>query len=289
MGGAQAASLDFNADTDEEEAFHESNRCIMLRCSVKRCLDPMWQTTKWLQACEESLDEEEISWWPLLLPLADGSDMATRELAKWLLTMWRWVKKVSNTPTCPPAPTVLNTGQFLNEHPKEGDHTPWLLAYAHALQHMGEATDRRMWQPSGVHFTLQISLLVDVFIQETGVELVEADIASCCGQLLEEVLHQKDEGPFKEMISHIDELAQHMPTRKAWDELVFPPPPAEPCAPCQSGHLGYIMGHTVHLGSALPPLRFHISSPNGEFICIAWGLLFEGSMLTYDATTNGAK
>ena len=153
MGGVQAASLDFDADIDEEEAFHESNRCIMMWCSVKRCLDLMWQTTKWLQACEESLDEEEISWWPLLLPLTDGSDMATRELAKQLLATWRWVKKVSNTPTCPPAPTVLNIVQFLNEHPKEGGHMPWLLAYACVLQCMGEATDGRMWWPSGVHFT----------------------------------------------------------------------------------------------------------------------------------------
>ena len=117
---AQAASLDFDTDTDEEEAFHESNRCTMMWCSpVKRCLDLMWQTTKWLQACEESLDEEEISEW-LLLPLTDGSDVATRELAKWLLAMWRWVKKVCNTPICPPAPTVLNIEQFLNECPKEG-------------------------------------------------------------------------------------------------------------------------------------------------------------------------
>ena len=105
-GGAQAASLDFDADTDEEEVFHESNRCIMMQCSpVKRCLDPMWQTTKWLQACEESLDKEEISCLLLLLPLTDRSDTATRELAKWLLAVWRWVKKVSNTPICLPAPS----------------------------------------------------------------------------------------------------------------------------------------------------------------------------------------
>ena len=193
MWGVQAAALNFNTDTDEEEVFHESNRCIMVWCSpVKRYLDPMWQTTKWLQDCEESLDEEEISWWPLLLLLSDGSDMATRELAKWLLAMWKWVKKASNTPTCPPAPTVLNIGQFLNECPKEGDHTPWFLAYAHALQDMGEATDGRMLWPSGVHFTPQISLLVDVFIQETGAKLIEADIASCWGQPVEEVPCQKD-------------------------------------------------------------------------------------------------
>ena len=57
---------------------------------------------------------------------------------------------------------------------------PWLLAYACMLQHMGEAADGKMWW---VCFTLQISLLVDVFIQETGVELVEADIASCWGHV----------------------------------------------------------------------------------------------------------
>ena len=137
-------------------------------------------------------------------------------------------------------------------------------------------------------FTLQISLLVDVFIQETGAELVEADIASCWGQLLEEVPHQKDEGPFMEVISHLDELSQHVPARKAWDKLIFLPLPAEPHAPCQSGHLGYIMGHTVDLGSPLPPLQFHVSDPNSEFICIVWGLLFKGSALAYDPATNGA-
>ena len=288
--GVQARSLNFNADIDEEEAFHKSNRYIMMWCSpVKRHLDLTWQTTKWLQACEESLDDEEISWWLLLLPLTDGSDVATRELPKQFLTAWRWVKKVSNTPICPPAPTVLNIGQFLNECPKEGDHMPWLLVYAHALQHVGEATDGRMWWPIRVHFTPQISLLVDVFIQETGAELVEADIASCWGQLLEEVLCQKDKGPFAELISHLDELAQCVPTRKAWDKLIFLPSPAEPCTPCQSRHLGYIMGCSVDLGSALPPLWFCVSSPNGEFICIAQGLLFEGSVLAYDPTNNGAE
>ena len=62
MGRAQAASLDFDADTDEEEAFHKSNRCIMMQCSpVKRCLDPMWQTTKWLQPCKESLGNQLVA------------------------------------------------------------------------------------------------------------------------------------------------------------------------------------------------------------------------------------
>ena len=33
MGGAQAASLDFDEDPDDENSFHESSRCIMMQCS----------------------------------------------------------------------------------------------------------------------------------------------------------------------------------------------------------------------------------------------------------------
>ena len=59
--------------------------------------------------------------------------------------------------------------------------------------------------------------------------------------------------------------------------------------PHQSGHLGYIRGHVVDLGHVLPSLFFHISKPDGEFICMAWGLKFEGSILAYDPTTNRAE
>ena len=44
---------------------------------------------------------------------------------------------------------------------------------------------------SGMHFTLQISLLVNTFVDEMGAELIELDITSCWGQLLEEVLLQR--------------------------------------------------------------------------------------------------
>ena len=89
-------------------------------------------------------------------------------------------------------------------------------------------------------------------------ELIELDIASCWGQQPEEVLQQKDDGPFVDVISHLDELAQHMPTRKAWDELVFPPHQDKPSTPHQSSHLRYIMGCTMDLGSCLPPLQLCI-------------------------------
>ena len=124
-GGVQAMSLHFDEDPDDENSFHESSRCIMMRCSpIMTCLDPMWQTTKWLEASEGNLGEGDITWWPLLLPLTDGSNVATKELTKHLVAAWRWMAKVSTMPLCPPAPTVLNIGQFLDECPKEGDCTP---------------------------------------------------------------------------------------------------------------------------------------------------------------------
>ena len=146
------------------------------------------------------------------MTLTDGGTAAAKELAKCIISVWRWMAKVSTTPLCPPAPTMLNIGQFLKGCPREGNHTPWLLAYAHTLQHVGEAMEGRMWCPSGVHFTLQISPLVDAFIEETGAELIELDITACWGQPPEEVPHQKDEGPFVDVILYLDELVQCVPT-----------------------------------------------------------------------------
>ena len=108
-GGVQATSLDLDEDTDDENSFHESSRCIMMQCSpIKKCLDPMCQTTKWLEASGGNLGEEDITWWLLLLPLTDGSNAATKELAKCLVAMWRWMVKVS---TMPPMPTCSHSAE----------------------------------------------------------------------------------------------------------------------------------------------------------------------------------
>ena len=170
------------------------------------------------------------------------------------MATWRWAGKVSKTPICPPSPTVLNIGQFLDEDMEEKgwDQQQWLLAYACTLQHVGEAVDGRTWRPNGVRFTPQVSQMVDAFIDGTRAELVEAKVIFCWNEPLWEVPCQRDEGVFPEVISHLDQLAKCLPTRQDWDELVFPPPPAEPHMPCRSGHLGYIRGCVVDLGWVLP-------------------------------------
>ena len=216
----------------------------------------MWQTAKWLQTCEEGLDDEEIRWCLLVSPLSDSSDIAAKDLTRWLMATWRWAGKVSKTPICLPSPTVFNIGQFLDEGTeKQGwDQLQWLLIYTCALQHIGEVVDGRIWKPNGVWFTLQISQLVDAFINKTQAELVEAEVALCWNELPREVPLQRDEGTFVEVISHLDQLAKCLPTRWAWDELVFPLPSAKPHTPYWSGYLGYIKGHLVDLWWTLPSM-----------------------------------
>ena len=81
----------------------------------------------------------------------------------------------------------------------------------------------------------------------------------------------------------------HQPSRKAWDELVWPPVSSVPSMPHQAEHLGYIQGHMMELGLIKPPSRFCMSDQNGGFIWFAQGLIFEGHVLTYNPNTNKAK
>ena len=289
-GGTQAAALDYAADSNGKSPFPEtSQHCVMRGSPKKAWPDSTWEATKWLEACVETLREGDFLWWQLVALLMDAGTAGTWKLAKHFLAAWQWMVEVATTNFCLPTPTMLNIGQFLDEEPEEGDHMPWLLAYACTLQCMGEATEGRMWHPMGMHFTLQVSLLVDAFIEEMGVELTELRITSCWGQLAAEVPLQKQDGFFADVIAYLDDLAQCMPTWKAWDELVFLAPLTEPSVPCKSNHLGYIFGRTVDLGGAMSPLRFHITESSSEFVGVVRGLLFKGNVLAYDLASNGAE
>ena len=289
-GGAQAAALDHAADSDEESPFPKASWCHVMRGSPKKVqLDPMWEMTKWLEACVETLGEEDVLWWPLVAPLMDAGTPGTRELTKCFLATWQWMVEVAATNFCLPAPTMLNICQLLDEELEEGDCTPWLLAYACTLQSMGEAAEGRTWCPMGMCFTLQVSPLMDTFIEEMGVELTELRIASCWSQLAVEVLLQKQDGPFADVIAYLDDLVRCILTQKAWDELVFQAPLTSPSVPHKCTHLSYILGCTVDLGGALPPLRLCMTEPSGELVGVVHGLLFKGNVLAYDPASNGVE
>ena len=105
----------------------------------------------------------------------------------------------------------------------------------------------------------------------------------------EDIPHQRDEGTYTNVISYLDELATHQPLQKAWDELIWPPPSAVPNMQHQNEHVGYIQGCVVEYGLTMPPSQFHVSDTGRKFICFTRGLIFEGNVLTYDPSTNGAE
>ena len=56
MGGAQASVLDYAADSNGESPFPETSWHRVIRGSPKKVQpDPMWEVTKWLEACIETL------------------------------------------------------------------------------------------------------------------------------------------------------------------------------------------------------------------------------------------
>ena len=110
-------ALDYTAHSDEESPFPKASQHRVMRGSPKKVQpDPMSETIKWLEARMKTLMEEDVLWWPLVAPLTDVGASGTRELTKRFLAAW--------TNFCPPAPTMLNIGQLLDEELEEGDHTP---------------------------------------------------------------------------------------------------------------------------------------------------------------------
>ena len=187
-----------------------------------------------------------------------------------------------------PAPTILNIGQFLNEDIKGcgWDFQNRLEAYACTLQWITKAAKGRCWMLMGRDFILKVSLLVEAFTGVLNVEIPPASAVSCWNSLPACIPHQRDKGPLAHVISNLDGKATCQTMCKAWDELVWPPPLSAPPTPRWKKPPGFIQGWTVEMGPTMPPTQFCISSPTGEFICFAWGLIYEGVVLAYDLMTN---
>ena len=107
-------------------------------------------------------------------------------------------------------------------------------------------------------------------------------ITLCWSEGVAQIPWQKKDGPFTDVIAFLDELARHVPSRKAWDKLVFLSPLSEDNVPCKSHHLGHILGCIVDLNNSLPAFQFQVTKPDGEFVGVMRGLLFEGHLLVYD-------
>ena len=187
-------------------------------------IDPHSRATCWLQVAVQGI-AEEVPWYELVTPLTSGIEGVALSLAKHLLTALQWNIKVCREDDCPPAPTVLNIGQFITDEVMAGGvgEPQWFMAYSHALQWVGEVAHGRKWEwPRREALEIKASLLVCAFWCETGANLMLASIKLCWEPTPRAVYHQRENGPTTHIISYLDELAVHIPSLDAWDQMVWP-------------------------------------------------------------------
>ena len=90
-------------------------------------VDPTWHTTHLLQLVVQGILNDEVPWYECITPLTSGAEGTALSLAKHLLTVWWRSLRVQGWDVCPPAPMVLNIGQFMMWEEAWGDmdNTLW--------------------------------------------------------------------------------------------------------------------------------------------------------------------
>ena len=240
----------------------------------------------------QGIPDDEVPWAEYVISLTVGTwDMAV-SLAKCLLAIWRWSIKVQGQDVCPPAPTALNIGQFMTcEQVLENvDNSLWFTAYSHTLQRVGEAMCSRCWQwARGKAMDIEVSPLVRVFWEETGIELAASCIKLCWELPPWGVFRRRERGTVFHAITFMDDMAMHIPTLDIWDQFVWPPAVAMPRAATEVEQYGYHWGHAVDLSPVMPVSQFKVTDEAGTYLCAARALVFEGSVLAYNPTRDKAE
>ena len=91
------------------------------------------------------------------------------------------------------------------------------------------------------------------------------------------------------IISYLDELAVHIPTLDAWNQMVWQATVAIPCALTEAELYGYCRGQVVDLGPVMPAAQFWVTEEGGAYLCTARALVFKGSILVYNPAVNEAE
>ena len=52
---------------------------------------------------------------------------------------------------------------------------------------------------------------------------------------------------------------------------------------------GYHHGNAVNLGTVMPVAQFRVTDEEGSYLCVAWALIYEGSILAYNPTRDEAE
>ena len=249
-------------------------------------VDPTWQMTRWLQLAVQGISDEEVPWYECITPLTLGAEGAALSLAKCLLAVWQWSLRVQGQDICPPAPTVLNIRQFMMRDEVRGDvdNTLWFEVYSCTLQRVGEAVSSRRWQwLKGKAQEIAVSPIVRAFWEETA-------FTRLCWELQPRAaFRRRERGTVLHVITFLDDMAVRTPMLDAWDQFVWPPIVAIPRSAMQAEQYGYRHGNAIDLGAVMPAAEFRVTNEEGACLCVAHGLIFEGSVLAYDPTKDEAE
>ena len=255
-------------------------------------VDPTWQTTRWLQLVVQGISDEEVPWYEYIAPLMMGVEGTALSLAKRLLTIWQWSVRVQGQDICPPARTILNIGQFMTRDEVQGDVDNLLRfeVYSCTLQRVREAVHSRWWQwPKGKAWEVKVSPLVRAFWEKTGIELTASCTRLCWELLLRGVFRRREIGVISHAITFLGDMAVCVPTLDAWDQFVWPLSVAMPRAATEVEQYGYRHGNAMDLGAVMLAMEFRVTDEEGAYLCAAWGLIFEGRVLAYNAARDEAE
>ena len=180
---------------------------------------------------------------------------------------------------------ALNIGQFITrEEVLEGvDNSLWFAAYSHALQWVGEAMCGWRWEwPVGRMPEVGVSPLVHVFWEETGVQLTTSCVKLCWELPPRGVLKRRERGLVAYAITFVDDVAVRVPSLDTCDQFVWPLAAAMPWAATEVEQYGYHCGQAVDLRPVMLATQFRVTDKVGTYLCAAWALVFEGSVLAYN-------
>ena len=116
-----------------------------------------------------------------------------------------------------------------------------------------------------------------------------ASVKLCWEPAPKALYHQRDNSPTAHVICYLDELAVHIPTLEAWDQMVWPTMVAIPCRLTEAELYGYCQGQAVDLGPVMPAAQFRVTEEGGTYLCTVRALVFEGSILVYNPELNEAE
>ena len=115
-----------------------------------------------------------------------------------------------------------------------------------------------------------------------------ASVKLCWEPTLRALYHQRDNGPTTHIISYLYELAVHIPTLEAWDQMVWPTTAAILCRLTEAESYGYCQGQAMDLGPLMLAAQFQVTE-GGTYLCTVRALAFKGSILTYNPALNEAE